>query len=483
MVEENNINEFAVIFNRLKTEHESIIQFVPVKVVEGYYCKENSCFIDANQNVYPHMASLSSIGNAYAARINIYNALSEFDKMSLTKIKEEILNDLLQYSFFKIIDESSEQYCQIQMYNNETGELALFNDQDTPAYYNIDESNYPLIESDETSDKRALTTPIEIVKEIRKTIKGQDEALNKIATVIWAKYNMPKMNRTNMLIVGPHSCGKTTIFKKIKEKYDIPLSLYSFPSTFSGNEIEEMLLKLYYDSNMDIDKAKNGIIVIDNFEEISSINNNYDEIINTIMQNELLKIFEGTEKTIKIDEESFLKIDTSNITFICCGSAPDKSAYDLPIGFSIDDRITKQEGISTIFENGSVKNKLFDFLPISVYLNDISKDKDVLKEILLTSDESPLYQFTESFTSFGITVSNFDLTIDSIITDALNKNYNIKQILNITTNILLQIMEKVGNGPNKYSKLIVGNNITDNYSDYKLIPRVTKVKKKLKTKI
>ena len=482
MVEENIINEFAVIFNRQKIEHNLIEQFIPVKVVEGYYNEDIACFIDADQNVYPHISSLTNIGNVFAARINIIQTLSEFNDMSLKKIKEEILLDLSQYDFYKNIDEESEDYCQIRIYNKETGELSIFCDKNTAQFNENDENDKMLITSSsiEINDKQEINiTPKDIANEIKKTIKGQDEAIAKIATLIWTKYNMPKINKTNMLVVGASGVGKTTIFKKIKEKLDIPLSIYPLSSTLNGYEIEEMLLKLYYDSDMDIDKTENGIIVIDNFEEICS-DHSSDELAKFMIQNELLKIISGCEKVIPLDEQTIIKINTAKITFICCGNFLNKKSNDITIGFSTKEQEKQNNSIDTnaIINNSGIISELIECLPIIIELEDKSKNREVLKDILLNSDDSAFHQLAESFAAYGIKISNFDLTVDYLVDTALKKGYGVQKIINTITNMLLNVIEKIGNNPNKYNKLIIGNNIIDDANDYKLVQKRIKVKKK-----
>ena len=62
MVEE--INEIAIIFQRKKEEeYDTIEEYIPYKVVEGYFYEEEGCFIDTEQNVYSHIASVAEVGN------------------------------------------------------------------------------------------------------------------------------------------------------------------------------------------------------------------------------------------------------------------------------------------------------------------------------------------------------------------------------------------------------------------------------------
>ena len=211
MVEENRIGEFAVIFNRKKTDDESIVQFIPVRVVEGYYCEEDGFFVDLDQYVYPHMANLVDYGNVYACRVNVLELLNKNKDSSIMKIKKEILDSLSKYEYYKNMNEDAEEYAVIMMRNKETGEFSVFRDKDSDEYYEIhlvDEKKESEESKEEPSEGATVErekvvnyTPSQIVAEVKKTIKGQDKAIETIATLLWIKYNLPMMDKTNMLVM------------------------------------------------------------------------------------------------------------------------------------------------------------------------------------------------------------------------------------------------------------------------------------------
>ena len=308
---ENNANEIAVIFKRAKQEYELVEEFIPYKVVLGYYYEEETCFVDTEQNVYSHIASQTEIGNAFAGRKNIVEVLKTNQNRPLNDVKKHILDGLKKYSFYKSIDEDSDEYNIIKTKNNETGEITVFRDADTEEYYKMytevkqcPPKDIPkiigkiagemLAEEIAKAKKQqdSLKTPIEIINEVKKTIKGQDEAITSIVTLLWMKYKYKNVPKTNMLMIGPSGVGKTAIFKKIKRILDIPVSIYAVTGTsqsgYKGHDIEEMLIQLYYDSGKDLNKAQNGIIFIDEFDELAD-NRDNGEIGTIAVQNELLK--------------------------------------------------------------------------------------------------------------------------------------------------------------------------------------------------
>lgn len=504
MVEENIINEFAIILNRVKSDYDMVEQFVPVRVVEGYYCEEEECFIDADQNVYSHIASLSTIGNVFLGRTSIIDVLNKNKDLPLVKVKEKLLTDLSKYEFFKNIDETSEEYCHIKTRDKETGKIYLFSDKDSEIYYKMydelhhEKNNFQAAEKTETNNAKVeretekSITPDEIIKLVKRTIKGQDEAIETIVTLLWVKFNLPMINKINMLVLGPSGVGKTAIFKKIKEVLNIPLSIYSVTGTsqagYKGHDIEEMLVQLYYDAGMDLAKAENGIVVIDEFDKLSE-NRENGEIGTTAIQNELLKLIEGCERTIPLDNHSSINMDTSNIIFVGCGAFSDlfesKMENRKVIGFNSNTTEDKTNNVKIdteiIVEKGGIIRELAGRLPVIIQLNDLNNNKVVLKDILLNSDESGLYQIIESLHSIGIEIENINSVVDNLVDNAIKKHIGARGLISSSMTMFLKIFKEIGNNPGKYDKLVVGNNIMNDADDYQLLSTKTNTKKRTKT--
>lgn len=500
MVEENQIGEFAIIFNRKKTDDELIEEYIPVRVVEGYFYEEEEIFVDVNQNVYSHIAEITEVGNVYGIRTNAIEIMKANEKFTIVGIKKGILDKALKYEYFKNNDIDSKDFGVIMMRNKETGEVGVFRDKDSDKYYEV----YLLDKNEEQTEKKtkepsvkekqierertATYTPNEIITEIKKTIKGQDEAIEKIVTLLWVKYNFPMIGKTNMMVIGPSGVGKTAIFRKIKEVLNIPISIYSVTGTsqagYKGHDIEEMLTQLYFNSGRDLEKTQNGIVIIDEFDKISN-NRDNGEIGTTAIQNELLKLIEGCERSIQLDNFNSVNIDTSNIIFVGCGAFADlldtKKDTRPAIGFNNykEEKTANDIDVDTemIINKGGIIRELAGRLPVIIKLNELSRDN--LKDILLNSDESKLRVVIESIASLGITIENLDIIVDGLVDEAINAKIGARGLTKSVMNIFLKIFEDLGNNPGKYERIILGDNILKDNTDYKLVPK--KVKKRVKT--
>ena len=496
MVEE--INEFAIIFKRKQKEigYELVEEFIPYKVVEGYYYEPEDCFIDSEGNAYSHMASMDEIGNVYAGRRNIFETIKLNANRSITQIENNILSFAKAHEYYKSVDESTKEFSIIKMKSKETGKISRFEDKDTGMYYELYaqiQSEPDELEKEEekketetkknTEEEKKYETPLEIINEIKKTIKGQDEAIETIVTLLWMKYHYPNIPKSNILLIGPSGVGKTAIFNKIKKMLDIPLAKYAITGTsqsgYKGHDIEEMLTTLYYESNCDVAKAQNGIIFIDEFDKISTTHET-GEIGTIAIQNELLKLIEGCERIVSIDGHNTFSIDTSNILFVCCGAFSHLLAENKEkvVGFNKYPSVKENKKITTedIIDKGGIISELVGRLPIIVQLNQLKREE--LKDILLYSDESLFTIITSALNKEGIEIENLDETIDLIIDNAISRKIGARGLISPIRNMFLKIFYEINNNKGKYDKVILGKNIVNDNRDFTLVPK--KVKKKVK---
>ncbi len=497
-----NINEIAIIFKRIQNEDETIYEFVPFKVVEGYYHEEEYCFIDSEQNVYSHIASLAEVGNVYGGRKLIYDIIKVNPNRSLNDNKKIILETAKKYKYYKNVADDAKDYNIVKMMNKEDNTTSIFHDKDSELFYEMyseltndkevtthttaDNKNNSLM-ANESEKQEVYATPQEMIDEIKKTIKGQDEAIETIVTMLWMKYIYPDIPKSNMLIIGPSGCGKTAIFKKIKELLGIPMSIYGITGTsqsgYKGHDIEEMLENLYYDSDSNLEAAQNGIIFIDEFDKVAA-NRDTGDIGTIAVQNELLKIVEGCERTIELGMHQSVTIDTSNIIFVCCGAFSDlfEEKKEKVVGFNNYPTVKeKNEKVTTdkIISYGIIR-ELAGRLPVIIQLNDLNNNKEVLKDILLNSDESLFTAMINTINEEGITIENLEEVIDIIVDDAIERKIGARGLTSPIRNIFIKIFFDIANNPGKYEKLIIGKNIVKDNRDYELVPK--KVKKRTKSK-
>lgn len=339
----------------------------------------------------------------------------------------------------------------------------------------------------EGSDGILDMTPQDIEEKVKKTIKGQDEAVRKIVTALWTTLNFRNLQKKNMLIIGPTGVGKTAIFKKIKEILNIPLVIFPIPglsqSGYVGRSVDEILKQVFCESDENLDLAEKSIVILDEIDKLAKNTNGTGEVATIAVQNELLKIIEGCQRFVESTNprDPSFTIDTSNIIFIATGAFQELFEKEMTsLGFveSTTKNPKKQEINTDRLRTYGLKRELLGRLPIIVELNKL--DKEALKDIILNSDESELLETLNALRQLGIEVENIDEVIDLIIEDAIEKQIGARGLITTINNIFSEIFYEVGNNQGKYNSVTIGPNIIKDNKDYQLSRKQNKTRKKEK---
>lgn len=475
--------EIATLF-KIEKISEDFEQLIPFCVVEGVYDSENYTFTTVDGTVYLHIeeAEFPNFGYANKMLVNNCQDKSFNDKKDIETIKKNKLDKELQYKYVRFTAEKRKIYKKSP--DDKTSWVMV--DTDSKKYK---EEMASLKEEAESSGYGKINlTPKEIVEEVKKTIKGQDSAIETIATCLWTTLKDRSLTKKQMLLIGPTGVGKTAIFEKIQEILDIPVIIFSVPGLsqagYTGRSTDEILKQVYFECNEDINEAENAIVILDEIDKIAYDKDSKSGDISTIgVQNELLKIVEGCKRLIQIDDiMGSFNIDTSNMIFIATGAFQELYEKEkLPIGFSKTETITSKEKHNITTEDlikYGLKRELIGRFPIKVELNALTKE--IFREIILESDESELLSHVVFLESLGVTVTNLDNIIDLIIDDAISKEIGARGLVATISKLFLKIIYEVANNPGKYREVKIGANILNNPNDFELISVKTKRRTKKK---
>ena len=195
-----------------------------------------------------------------------------------------------------------------------------------------------------------LPSPEEIKKELDDFIIGQDMAKRVLSVAVYNHYKRINYNAThpvkgkggkrdielkksNILMLGPTGCGKTLLAQTLSKILDVPFAVADATTLteagYVGEDVENVLLKLIQNADYDIERAQRGIIYVDEIDKISRKSENVSitrDVSGEGVQQALLKIIESTVANVppqggrKHPQQECLRIDTTNILFICGGA-------------------------------------------------------------------------------------------------------------------------------------------------------------------
>lgn len=485
MVEEK---ELVTLFKikKLDDEYESIIPFA---VVDGIYNEENHTFMTPDGVVYTHITETQYPAFGYAKRttVEIDPTIEEGKFGSLDFEIERKFNTDNIYKYLRFINDPKKIYVK----GNYSDGINLLSDEDTKKY---SESKNAQIE-EQAMDEGYLgieQTPKEICELVKKTIKGQDEAIKKIVTCLWTTVNGRNLSKPitkkQMIIIGPTGVGKTAIFKKLQKILDIPVVIFSVPGLsqagYVGRSTDEILKQVYYETMQNVDVAQKAIVILDEYDKIAYNGADKSGDISTVgVQNELLKMIEGYNRVVEINNgEDAFEIDTSNMIFIASGAFQElfDDEEKSKMGFYNQEskKKIKKEITADDLVGYGIKRESIGRLPIIVQLNELTKE--IYKEIILESDESEFLAHIDFLESLGVKVNNLDEVIELIIDDAIQKNIGARGLTSTISKIFLNIIYEVANNEGKYNEVILGKNIIDNQYDFELIEAKTKTRIRFK---
>ncbi len=321
---------------------------------------------------------------------------------------------------------------------------------------------------------KGLLTPKELKAVLDDFVIGQELAKKVFSVGVYNHYKRifkkdvitdddTEISKSNILLVGPTGSGKTLMAQTLARFLDVPIAICDATSLteagYVGEDVENILTKLYQAADGDVKKAEQGIVFVDEIDKIARMGENRSitrDVSGEGVQQALLKIIEGSVVNIspkggrKHPNQDFVQIDTTNILFVCGGAFDGlsdiikKRIGNNILGFGQEKRGKKEEkDIMDMLEPDDLVHyglipELIGRLHVLTTLKELSID-DMVK-ILVEPKNSILKQYKKLFAIDEVELNIDDKALRAIADLAIKRKTGARGLRTILESIMTDVM-------------------------------------------
>ena len=344
-----------------------------------------------------------------------------------------------------------------------------------------------------------VPAPHKIKEMLDEYVIGQEQAKKVISVAVYNHYKRifldkdkegTKIEKSNILMIGPTGSGKTYLVKTLAKLLNVPLAIADATSLteagYIGDDIESVISKLLLSAGNDVERAECGIVFIDEIDKIAKKKNtNTRDVSGESVQQELLKLLEGSKVEVPVgtNQKNVLApmetVNTDNILFICGGAFPalddiikERLQKNTSVGFNSDlkDKYDNEADLYSKVTNEDIRKfgmipEFIGRLPVVCTLSKL--DKEAFKKILTEPKNAILKQYKRLLELDEVELVFDDDAMDYIAQQAMKKDTGARALRSIIEEFMLDIMYEIPKDKN-IGRVI----ITRDYLEHKGAPNI-----------